>query len=108
MNGESRDVIASDFDLPGMDPGTYFDVERLEGIPDREGALNGATRAVEGRHEAVSGSVDLAAPEPSDLGAHTSVMTIEEISPGLVSEMRCPVGGADDVSEKDGGQDAFS
>ena len=45
-------------------------------------------------------------PEPIELTADDAIVCIEEIPPGPVTQLRCPLRGADDVGEEDRGKDA--
>ena len=107
VDGQTGDVVASKFDLTGVNPGSYVNVQRLQGISDGQGAFDGATGAVEGGQEAIAGVVNLPAPESLELLSDRSVVAFEQVPPTSVPELRCPVGGAHDVGEQHGGQDSL-
>ncbi len=64
-------------------------------------------RAVEAGEEAVAGGVDLAAGKPNQLSAHQRVVLLEEFAPSAVPEFGQLRGGAHDVGEQDGGENAI-
>ena len=89
-----------------MHAGAHLDAERLHGLHDRVGALDGPGGAVEGREEAVAGGVHLGAAVAAEQRAHRRVVALDQVAPALVSQPGGGLGGADDVGEHDGGQHA--
>jgi hypothetical protein len=61
---------------------------------------------VEGCEEAIAGGIDLAAAVPSQLGANSSIVHLEEIRPRPVAERSSPFRRAHDIGEHDRGHDA--
>src|SRR6202012_4415293 len=61
----------------------------------------------EGRDESISRGVDFASPESLQLVAHDGVVVVQQVAPPVVAEQGGPLGGADDVGEHDGGQQAL-
>jgi hypothetical protein len=60
-----------------VQPGAYFDAERVHRIANRHGTADRALRAVERRKEAVAGRVHLAAAEAIELRADDCVVRVE-------------------------------
>jgi hypothetical protein len=90
------------FDLARMDAGAYVDTQLAHAGADFECTVDSAGGAVEQRHEAVTGGVDLLAPEAFELTAHLGVMAVEQLAPGTISEFARTFRRADEVGEDDG------
>ena len=86
MDGHTRDLISSDFDLACVNPGAHIDVEGFQAVSDGEGALDGATRAIEGGEETVSGVGHLAAAEALELAADGLVVAVDEVAVSEIEE----------------------
>ncbi len=75
-------------------------------LGDGAGALDRAGRPVEGREEAVAGSVDLPAAKALELRSHETVVTLDELVPLAVAELDRLLRRADDVREEHGREHA--
>ena len=60
---------------------------RATSSDDRARTVDRPRRPVEGGEEAVAGGVQLLAPEPRELAAHSRVVALEQLAPGLVAEL---------------------
>src|SRR4051812_29625895 len=63
VDGNAGDVAVVELALAGVEPGTNREPERHHAVADGGRAPDRASRAVEGREEAVAGRVDLVAAE---------------------------------------------
>jgi hypothetical protein len=90
--------------LSGVQADAHVEPELAHGLGDRTSALDRPGRTVEGCEETVAGRIHFLAAEPDQLPAHQLVVAQQKLSPGPVAERRRPLGRADDVGEKDGGQ----
>jgi hypothetical protein len=79
-----------------------------QGVAQRLGALDGTRGAVEGREPPIARLFHESPAEPLDGSARDVVVPIEERAPAPVTDLGRPLGGVDDVGEKDGRQDAFA
>jgi len=104
VHGQPGDVLTAYLDLSGVDARANGEVERLDCLSDRHGALDGATWAVERGDKAVSGRVHHASPEARDLHANGVVVMIEQVPSAPSPSLAARVGGAHDVGEQDSGQ----
>ena len=68
---------------------------------DRQRASDRSRRAVERGEEAVPGGVHLGPAEPAEQVPHDAVVTLDEIAPSRVAELRRFPGRTDDVREQD-------
>ena len=92
--------------LARVDAGPHVEAELREGVADGEPAANRTRRPVEEREEAVAGGVDLLAAEAIELGSDRRIVPSEELRPRCVTELRRPLGRADEIGEEDGREDA--
>jgi len=96
-----------DLDLTHVDAGPDLDTEPPHagdgglGAPDRLGGL------IEGREEPVPRRVHLSAVEAFELPTDQRVMSADEPSPLLVTNLGGPLGRAHDVGEQDGGEETL-
>ena len=70
-------------------------------------AADPARGTIEGGEKAVAHRLDLAAPVALELGAHELVVASHELAPARVAERGRALGGADDVGEHHGREDAI-
>ena len=59
------------------------------------------------RRGLLAGGVALLSTEADQLSAHESMVTLKQLAPGTIPELRRPLGRADDVSEENRSQDAL-
>src|SRR5256714_9068804 len=104
VHGKAADVVAHPLALTGVDTCSDLEVGLEEPIADGDGAANRAGGPVEGSQEPIAGGTDLLAAKPRELSTHQRMMLLEEVAPGMVTERRRALGGADDVSKEDGGE----
>src|SRR4029079_8555157 len=96
---EAGDVVTTDFDFAGMDPGAHADVVGGEGVSDRPRTIGRGAGTVERGDEAVAHGLDLATAKASDLDPHALVVAVEQVAPGAVAELGGAAGGAHEVGE---------
>ena len=99
MHSHAGNVVSANFDLSRMQSSPDTKVQWTQRIPNGQCALDGPPRTVECGHEAVADRLHLTTSEPLELRPHRLIMSIEEVTPPVVSELACQLGGADDVSE---------
>ena len=89
VDGHARDVVVrSELDLTGVEAHPDLETERPHGVAHRAAAFNRSSGSVEGRDEAVARGVDLATAETFELSADGPVMSVEEIAPLPVAQLR--------------------
>lgn len=108
MNRNTSHVAIPYLDLPCVKTGA----KRQTDLPgcgfERQGTADRATRTIEGRQNAVAGGLDQIASVllhhvPGDL-----IVTVKHVAPCKIAGGNGAACGADNVSEKDGGQNAFN
>src|SRR5262249_7758392 len=67
VHRDSDDALARELALAGVQPRAQLEAHRAHALAHGDGAADGARRTVEGREEAVTGAVDLAAAERGEL-----------------------------------------
>src|SRR5262245_19018183 len=97
--GDSADVFSHADALARVQPGAHLQAERPRGLPNREAAPHGPSRAVEEREKPVAGRRDLLPAEVRDLAPNEGPMAEEEITPHLIAETGSLLGRPDDVGE---------
>src|SRR5207253_1400894 len=70
-------------------------------VEDRLGAVDRSRRPVEGGQESVARRLDLPAAETAERLPDGSLMTLEQLTPAAIAELRGGAGGVDDVGEQD-------
>ncbi len=103
---DPADLAVHHLALARVQAGAHVEAQVANTLGDRTGAADRARRPVETREEAVAGDVELGAAEANELAADQRVMTLEELPPRAVAELRCFRRRADDVGEEDGGEDS--
>jgi len=88
VHGHTRDVVAADLDLAGVDTDPHLDAERADRVDDRVCAVDGDAGAGKYCDESVSHCVDLASTEPFEFVADDVVMVVQKRVPAVVAE-RC-------------------
>lgn len=106
VNGDASKLLSDRLALAGMQPGTYLDSERANGVPDGARAADGPCGAIERRQEPVAGRVNLPSPEALDLSPHPGVEALEELAPAPIAEGGRALRRAHDVHEEHGRQHA--
>ena len=107
VDGHAADVVADELALAGVEAGPHFDAERP--APGRRSRAHSGSRAraVERGEEAVAHGLHLAAPVALELRANQLVVAGHELAPARIAKGRRALGGADDVGEHHGGEDAI-
>src|SRR5262249_56716645 len=80
-----------------MQPSPDLERQRFQRFPNGRGAANPACGTVERSKEAIADGVEFPSTKADDLTAYRAVVLIEEFAPAAVPEVRCALGGADDV-----------
>src|SRR5207245_1380695 len=106
VHGDAADLAVHDLALAGVQARADLQAEPPHDLGDRAGTADGTGGAVEAGEEAVPGHIELGAAEAEELAANQRVVSLEEVPPGAVAELRRPRGRADDVGEENRGQDA--
>jgi hypothetical protein len=108
VHGDARDVFISLLDLTDMNATADRDADLGDAIGHGGRASDGGCRTVERSEHAVTYRLDELAAIAGDLTIREDVVTIEPISPRLVSEASNGFGGLDDVGEEDRRQATIS
>ena len=106
MHGHAGHVVPTDFDLARVESGSH---PMLSG-PSASRMANAHAMARPGLSNVATirrHRLDLMASEPPESAANGMIMSIEEITPPVISELASQLGGADDVSEQDRGEHSF-
>jgi hypothetical protein len=106
MDGDSGHVGAGDLAFAGVESGPDLQFEAPHAVADDPGALYRPAWRFEGGQEAVAGGLDLPALPDFELSSDQGVMALEDLPPAGVADAPRRLGGADDVREEHGGQDA--
>ncbi len=107
MDGNSSDVIADVFALPGVEPSSNLDSERPHLIGYRASAPNSASWPVERDQEPIPQRLDLTSSKPRDISPNRGMMGVQKIAPAPVTQACSFVGGTCDIGEKKGGEHAI-
>jgi hypothetical protein len=90
--------------LSGVDARTNVNAEFSDRVHDCPSAANGTRRTIKRCQEAVSGSVNFAAPMPRELVTGERVMLSKKIFPTAVSKLDYPGGSVNDIREEYAGE----
>ena len=90
-----------------MEPGTDFNAEGPNFLGNGIGAANTARWTVKSGEKSVAGRFDLTAAKACEIAPDRGVMIVKEIAPALVAECGSFLGGSDDVSEENRGEDTI-
>ena len=107
MNRDPLDPGLGDLELTGVQAGADLEVELPDRVPDCTRTADRPRGPVEGGEESVAGDPDLLAAEPLQMVSDERVMLVEECCPAPVAELGGPLGGADDVGEEHGCENAM-
>jgi hypothetical protein len=107
VNGNAGQIIVAELTLSGVEPTADLDPNPARLFTDGSSTSDGATWPVERGEKSVTESLDFAAAEALNLLPCQTVVTIQEIAPGVVPESRGSLGRAHDVGEEHGGQYAI-
>ena len=86
MDSQTSDIIFAQFHLASVEPGTYVNPKRLNGIRDCHGALDRPAWSVERRKKAIPQGLDGPALKASDFVSGKLVMFGKNVSPSLVAQ----------------------
>jgi hypothetical protein len=92
-------IGARDLDLTRMQAGADFESGSADRGDDREGAADGARRAIERREQTIAHEIDQPSPVSLELPSCDRVMRVEETAPGAISHFGGALRRADDVGE---------
>jgi hypothetical protein len=87
VHANAADVLASKFDLAGVNPGADLDAEGLDGVSQRARAGNRTAGAVERAQAAVADELDDRPACAADLATDDRVVAVKQIAPTLVAEL---------------------
>src|SRR5262245_7665229 len=87
VNGDPAEFFSVSLALTGVEPRPDWDAVRLRNVDDPTSASDCPCRPVERCEEAVSCSVELDAPEVSELPTHCGSVRSKEIAPALVTKL---------------------
>ncbi len=107
MDGEPADVLVDQLALAGMDARTHLDLKVAEPIADRLGSADRACRAIEHGQGSVAQRLHHPAPLFGHPLSHHPVVTLEQLAPCAVPQLRGALGRTDDVGEEDRRQSAL-
>ena len=99
VNSDPADIVADQFALAGMKPGTDLDPETLDFFYNGTGAANATRWAVKSSEKAVAGGFHLMAAKAHEIAPDRRVMMVEQIAPALIAECGSLLGRANDVGE---------
>jgi hypothetical protein len=108
VHGNARYVFVSLLDLTDVNATADRNADLRDAISHGPGAPDGGGGTVERREHTITYGLHELAAKAGDLTIGEDVMTIEPISPRLVSEASNGFGGLDDVSEEDRSQATIS
>src|ERR1700730_11600820 len=97
VRGDTTDIVATQFDLTGMQSDAYLESEFGCGACDRKPTRHGPGRAIETRERAVACGFHQDAPMTVDLSSDESVVAIEQLFPLGVAECGGSRGRVDNV-----------
>jgi hypothetical protein len=107
VNSDSGGLVGDEFALAGVNAHSGVELEMVQRGANRVRAANRARRAVEGCEEAVARSVYFTPAEVCDLSADDAVVSRQQLATGGVAEFGRACGGADEIREQAGQQDAI-
>src|SRR5687768_153231 len=93
--------------LARVQPGAQLQPQRADVVDERAGTVDRTPRAVKCSEEAVTGCVEVGAPEVGQSLADERVMPVQELPPDAVAELGSALRRADDVREEHGDQNAL-
>ena len=105
VDRDATDLLTGRLDLAHVHACSDLDPVALEVPLDRERALDGIRRLLEGGEEPVAGGVDLAAVEALEPGADDPMVRLDHLVPSAIAELGRQLGRPDDVREQDRRQD---
>ena len=105
MHRDAVHIIVGHLHLTGMQSGANRQAEILHRVADRTRAVDRPRRAVECRQNAVTRRLHDNSARGGDMPLDHAVVGGEGCRPRLVAELRCALGGSDDVGEQHGRQD---
>lgn len=108
MHRNAAHIVGADFDLPGVKAGADFDPQRPNRGDQRQRAMDGASRPVEGGKKSIAERLDLGAPEARQLAAEYRMMGVEQLAPTLVADGLRALGRIDNVGEENRRQGALA
>src|SRR5439155_3751005 len=103
-DGDTGRLPIDQFALSCMDAGADLDPEVPHALGDLERTANGAGRPVKGRVEAVAGSVVLDTVPARQRVTHHSMVVLDELLPGVVTEGGLLMRRTDDIGEQNGSE----
>ena len=91
---------------PVWRPGPRLDTQGPNRFTNGQGALNGPSGSVKCGQHPVADGVDLPPPESFKLPADGAIVGVEQVSPSVITQLSCALGGRDNVGEHDQGEHA--
>src|SRR5256884_2584638 len=92
VDGDAGQVLTGGFDLAGVQANPDFDAQRADRVAHRACAADRPGGAGEGREQAVTGGVDLAAAAPVPLRAPYRIVGVHERPPPAAAPPRAALG----------------
>jgi hypothetical protein len=107
VHADAARSFRCDLHLSRVHAGSDREPDRCDTLLDRLRTSDRARGAIERGEEAVTGGVSLVTSEAIDLAADDVVVSALHLAPRPIPDPGRPVGGADDIGEQDGREDAF-
>ena len=104
MDPNTRDVVPSSLDLPGVKASADRDALPTETVAQRLCTVHCTSRAVKGRVRAVAGVLHDVTPELRYDPTGLRIVTIEDVVPQMVTGLGCNSRRLDNVREQHRGQ----
>src|SRR5918997_5289544 len=87
---DAAHVVPSHLALAGVDAGAELKAQAFGLHRDRPGAVDRSSRPIEGREVPVARGFNRTPPEPLQLAPHHVVVSVEELAPPTVAQLRGP------------------